>query len=79
MITTVEQLIESLKREYAPDEVIAYTIYSKDDVLVNPERHFDDSQVAEAWNESIVHDVDSAIDTAQGDINACLDQAIYRY
>lgn len=79
MITTVRSLIDSLKNGYALDETISYTIYSRADVFCSVDRDFDDKDVDKAWGESIIYDVDSAIDTAQAEINEYLEQAIYRY
>lgn len=75
MIHTTKDLIAHLKRNYKPNENLAYTIYSVADVQLDADHAGKEEQV---WDE-VIDAVDNAIESAQGDINSSLSQAISEY
>jgi len=76
-IYKVRELIEWLKIDYDPNEVIAYTIYSKGDVesLLKHKHQRPDISTDEVWEE-VIEGVNGAIETSQGDINSYLHELV---
>ena len=76
-IYKVRELIERLQSDYTPDEVIAYTIYSKGDVESILQYDFErpDISTDEVWEE-VIKGVNGAIETSQEDINNYLNELV---
>lgn len=71
---TAKELIERLKTEYQPDQMLAYTIYSADDVT-NQDNVMPFEDAEEVWND-IIDKFDDAIDDAQSDLNQTLSELV---
>lgn len=76
-IYKVRELIERLQIDYDPNEVIAYTIYSKGDVESLLEHDFQrpDISTDEVWEE-VIRGVNGSIETSQEDINSYLHELV---
>ena len=73
MITTTEELIQSLRKHYHPDEVLVYTLYSKEDVEPYLSEAFADT--ATVW-EDVAGDFDGAIEMAQQELNYRVEELV---
>jgi hypothetical protein len=72
MITTTEELIQSLRQHYHPDEVLVYTLYSKEDV----EPYLsEETDVTTVW-ENLAGDFDGAIEMVQQDLNYRVEELV---
>ena len=76
MTTTIKDLIDHLSTNYEPDELIAYTIYSKGDVeaILKDEHNRTDIDADEVWRE-IAHDFDSGMGD-RSELNAFLSELV---
>jgi len=76
-IYKVRELIKRLQSAYTPDEVIAYTIYSKGDVESILQYDFERPDISpdEVWEE-VMRGVNGAIETSQEDINNYLNELV---
>ena len=67
---TAKELIERLQKEYDPEEILVYTIYSQADVAGhNDTMSFELAE--EIWND-VSDDFDNSMDDAQSDLNQAL-------
>ena len=76
MTTTIKDLIDRLSTDYEPDELIAYTIYSKGDVeaVLKDEHNRTDIDADEVWRE-IAHDFDNGMGD-HSELNAVLSELV---
>lgn len=74
---TVKELIEHLQTTYEPDEVVAYTLYSKGDVesILKYDHNREDIDPDEVWKE-IADEVEGALDGAQESVSEFLSERV---
>lgn len=71
---TVSELIESLRKHYRPDEPIAYTLWSTQDVVDECEQADRSTPSAEQVDRILAEMHDSINDSS--DVRACFDDSI---
>lgn len=74
MAFTIKELINHLQTNYDPDEVVAYTLWSKGDVVpLLVENGREDIDADEVWRE-IVDDFENGMDS--GETSMCLSELV---